>query len=268
MKHTFKVTILLLSLFFVAQIVGLTIVSKYVTYEHVIEDGKVTTERTWSELPYELERPEFEAKTSFIPILFIILLATGLVLLIAKFQALLLWKAWFFLSVLFCLIIGFGAFFQEWIALGVALVLTIIKVSRKSLLLHNFTELFIYGGLAAIFVPILNLLSISILLILISVYDFIAVHKTKHMIVLAKFQTKAKLFAGLLIPYAKNKTAVLGGGDIAFPLMFTAVLMSTFGLQALITTITATLGLGYLLWKSEHGKSGIRSPDIRNFGFG
>jgi len=39
--------------------------------------------------------------------------------------------------------------------------------------LNNFTEIFIYGAMGAIFVPILNLFSVSLLLIFISIYDFI-----------------------------------------------------------------------------------------------
>ena len=48
-----------------------------------------------------------------------------------------------------------------------------------------------------IFVPVVNVVSMIVILFLISVYDFIAVWKTKHMIRLAKFQAKMKLFAGL-----------------------------------------------------------------------
>jgi len=38
-------------------------------------------------------------------------------------------------------------------------------------------------------------------------------------------------------------------------------------LHALITTITATLGLGYLLWKSEHGKFYPAMPFIAGGSF-
>ena len=49
------------------------------------------------------------------------------------------------------------------------------------------------------------LFAVFVLLILISVYDFIAVFKIKHMITLAKFQTKSKVFAGLFVPYRREK---------------------------------------------------------------
>ena len=254
MKHTRNVTVLLLGLFFLAQLVGLAIVNNYVTYETVVKDGETVVEQNWEALPYAIERPEFEQDTSYLPLILIILFASVIVLIIAKLKAVMFWKAWFFLSILFCLVIAFGAFVGEVPALVLGTLFALLKVSRKSVVGHNFTELFIYGGLAAIFVPVFNVWSISVLLILISIYDFIAVHKTKHMITLAEFQSKAKLFAGLLIPYGKKKTAVLGGGDIAFPLMFTAVLYGLYGVNALLVTVTTTLSLGYLLWISEKNK--------------
>ena len=67
------------------------------------------------------------------------------------------------------------------------------------------------------------------------------------MIKMARFQAKSKVFAGLLIPYKKEKskkttkkvsqkgklkfkgikTAILGGGDIAFPLLFAGAVMKS-----------------------------------------
>ena len=104
-----------------------------------------------------------------------------------------------------------------------------MKVFRANVIIHNFTEVFIYGALATMFVPIFNVISMFILLLLISVYDYIAVRKTEHMIKLAKFQGENKTFAGLLIPYKKG-TAILGGGDIGFPLLFAAVVMKQHSL--------------------------------------
>ena len=47
----------------------------------------------------------------------------------------------------------------------------------------------------------LTLKQASILLVLISIYDMIAVWKSKHMITLAKFQLDTKSFAGLAMNY-------------------------------------------------------------------
>ena len=128
------------------------------------------------------------------------------------------------------MIISFNVFFGILFAIIFAFVLTLWRLFIPNPIIHNFTELFIYGAMATIFVPILNLWSIFILLILISFYDYIAVRKTKHMVKMAKSQTKAKLFAGLTVPYEKN-VAILGGGDIGFPLLFAAVVMINFNLN-------------------------------------
>ena len=77
-----------------------------------------------------------------------------------------------------------------------------MKIFKPNFWIQNLTELFIYGGLAAIFVPFFNIWSVSILLILIALYDAYAVWKSKHMITLAKSQMEAKVFSGLLIPYS------------------------------------------------------------------
>ncbi|MEK6903919.1 MAG: presenilin family intramembrane aspartyl protease [Nanoarchaeota archaeon] len=254
MKHTFKITFLLLSLFIAAQLIGLFIVQSYVDSRTVIVDGKTQVERSWKDLPYQIERPTFEEKTAFLPVLFFILVATVILLIFVKLRLFLLWKFWFFLSVWLCLIIAFGAFVSDVVAVALALFFALLKIFRQNVVVHNLTELFIYGGLAAIFVPVFNIFSISVLLVAIAIYDFIAVHKTKHMVAMAKFQSASKLFAGLFIPYGKQKTAVLGGGDIAFPLLFTAVLFHSYGFGALIVTGTTTLALAYLLWKSEQNK--------------
>jgi len=134
-----------------------------------------------------------------------------------------------------------------------SIVFAFFKVIKKNIIIHNIGELFIYGGLAAIFVPIFNIKSISIFLVIISVYDYIAVRKTGHMIKLVKFQTKLRLFAGVLIPYGKG-VAILGGGDIGLPLLFAGVVMKSYGFNALIISFFAALSLLYLFWVADKKK--------------
>lgn len=265
MKHALRITILLILLFLLTQIIGLKIISNYITVkevvkeEIVIEDGKevvkkiIVKEEVFDELPYGIERPDIKEKTSYLQIIFAMVVATVLALILLKFQAMRLWKLWFFLSVFFTLLIAFNAFVNQLFALMLALVFASFKTFKNNVIIHNFSELFIYGGLAVIFVPVINITSIMIILFLISIYDYIAVWKTKHMVRLAKFQARIKLFAGLLIPYG-NKSAILGGGDLGFPLLFSGVLFKTYGWNALIAVFTTTLALAYLLIKSEKSK--------------
>ena len=247
MKHDLSITLILVFLFLISHFVGLFIIKNY-----------LPTEKS---LPLGIQKPEFNEKTSYIPIFISIIIATGIALILIKFSAFRIWKLWYLLSIFITLLVAFGAFIPQIFAVIFAIVFALLKSFKSNFIIHNFTEIFIYGGLAAIFVPVLSLISIIILLILISIYDIIAVWKTKHMVSLAKFQFKSKLFAGLSIPYSPSgekvkvkskikseksleRQAILGGGDIAFPLMFSGVMLKNFGfLPALVTSLTAGIAL-------------------------
>ena len=268
MKHSLEVTLVLLGLFLAAQIIGLFILDQYREVE-VSETGEINI--TYTALPsiggVEIERPKIEPSKSVWLIAIAVAIGTVLLLFLIRMRQDILWKLWFFLAVLICLTIAFGAFMGSTMAFIIALLLSYIKVFRPGIITHNLTELFIYGGLAAIFVPILDKLSVFVLLVLISVYDMYAVWKSKHMIKLAKFQTKARIFSGMLVPYdlpkikpakkgkgkrvlkkVKIKTAILGGGDIGFPLLFAGVIMNEVGLlKSMVIPVFVTISLVMLL---------------------
>ncbi len=234
MKHNFKVVFIVLGLFLLAQFVGLYVANDYFDVE---------------DLPLGLERPEMNEDSSFLSIMVFILIATFLVFILLKFKLWKLWKAWFFIAVFYCLTLSFSVFFVLWLAVLVALGLAVWRVFLPNPYIHNFTELFIYGALAALFAPVLSLFSVVLLLVFISIYDYIAVFKTKHMVKMAKSQSEMKMFAGLMVPYGKN-VAILGGGDVGFPLLFAAVVMGKYGfswplLFIPISVSFALLGLFY-----------------------
>ncbi|MDD4878760.1 MAG: presenilin family intramembrane aspartyl protease [Candidatus Nanoarchaeia archaeon] len=278
MKHNITAISFLIAIFLLAQVVGLAVTAHYLEKP---------------ELPMKIERPsvpEQQQSYTFIPIFIFIIIATLLGLLLVKFSMMRLWKFWFLLSVWLCLSISFSAFIPEKIAIGIAVVLALLKVFRPNVIIHNFTEVFIYGALAAIFVPILNVTAVVVLLALISIYDYIAVRRTKHMVKLAKFQGKSKMFAGILLPYnikkeekkpeghiaygkkvnipkvsskkadsAKQGVAILGGGDIGFPLLFAGVVMKQFSLafsdyRIFIIPLFAAVSLAMLFLFADNKK--------------
>jgi len=240
MKHKIGVTFILVTLFLVAQFIGLAVVNNY--------NNKA--------LPLGIERPVVEENVSYLPLLIAIIIATGIALLLINLGAQKIWKIWFFVASLYLLTISFGAFLPEVTAGLIALILVLWRTFRLSIISHNIVELFVYAGIPAIFSPILGVTSAIVLILVIAVYDMIAVWKTKHMVKLAKFQTESKVFAGLLIPYNKGKkAAILGGGDIGFPMMFSGVMLLKFGwIPAIITTITTTIALTLLLILSKKNK--------------
>jgi presenilin-like A22 family membrane protease len=273
---------MLLAVFVAAQIVGLVTVLKYIDIPSTQDTG-VTT---FSGLPFNVERPQVEESTSYLYIIFAVIIGTLLLLLLIKWRKIGLWKLWFFLAVVATLTVALAAFIDGYTALVLAAILALWKIYRPNLYIHNLTEIMIYGGLAAIFIPIINIFSGIMLLILISIYDMYSVWRSRHMVRMAQFQAESKLFAGLYIPYQKPgeakafrrgekkaagegiaklaKTAVLGGGDIGFPLIFAGVVMKTLinghvpivsaFWQTMIVVLFSAIALFILLVKSEKDK--------------
>lgn len=262
-------------MFLAAQFLGITIV-----YNNIDTEKSSAEQTTFKEISF-IERPPIQEGYSYIPIIIAILIGTVFLLFLIKHNLTWIWKVWFLIAVTMALTVAFGAFIPYSIALFLALIFALWKIFQPNLWVQNITELFIYGGIAAIFVPIFNVLSVVILMILIAIYDAYAVWKSKHMITLAKSQSKANVFAGLLIPYnfkndkakishkicksnvetnikqkqklklkqkAKGRVAMLGGGDIAFPIIFAGVILKEFGLwQSLIIPFFTLAGLITLL---------------------
>jgi len=273
MKHTVNITVFLLAMFFVTQFIGIYVVDFYQS------DDK--------ELPYGMKAPEVEQETdfytSFLPsIIIAFIIAISILFILIKFDAEMVLKVWFFLVVTIALGITLNAIIPEFtnssiFILIIALPLSFIKIFKRDFVVHNATELFIYPGIAAVFVPLLNMWTIIILLILISGYDMWAVWHSGIMQKMAKYQiNKLKVFSGFFIPYMSDKTrakikkmkksdvkkkkikvnlAILGGGDIIFPIIAAGVALKTWGFgAALLIILGATLGLSYLFFMAKKKK--------------
>jgi len=267
MKHPLFTTFVLLFIFLCTQIVGLSITSQYIQDESL----------------YIIEPPTMEQQNlSFIPIIAAILIGTVLILILAYYKLYWLWTIWFGLSIFIAMLFALYPLYNKLFTpvadvhlllfVAFAALVAILKVLWKNPLYQTATELFIYGGIIALFFPLVNVFSAVVLLILISIYDMYAVWKSKHMITLANFQTDAKTFAGISLAAPAKKqsgksvkgngssgsyTAILGGGDIAFPLLFSTALLKlpqvTFN-HVMITTVGAAAGLLFLFLISKPGR--------------
>lgn len=275
MKHNPKITAILLIMFVLTQFIGIYVVNHYLA-----ED---------KDLPYGLETPKPEKKSefyiifSYIIVAFII--AISLLFFLTKFKVEIILKIWFFIVVIIALGIAFNSILGKFeflpyvslIALAIAIPLATLKIFGRNLLVHNFTELLIYPGIAAIFVPILNVITIIIFLILISIYDIWAVWHSGIMQKMAKYQIdKLKVFSGFFIPYVSKRVrakikkmkkselkkkkirvsvAILGGGDVVFPIIAAGVMLKTLGfLSAVFVIAGAALGLAYLFFFAKKKK--------------
>ena len=276
MKHNIKITLILLIMFLVTQFIGLYVVNHYSNPENP--------------LPYGMETPEIQDNSDFYTSLFpsiiiAFIIAVVLLILFTRFKLDFIMRLWFFVVVLIALGIFLSSILPQekyisLFALLFALPFALIKVYRRNILIHNLTELVIYPGIAAVFVPLLNLWTVTILLILISFYDMWAVWHSGIMQKMAKYQiTQLKIFSGFFIPYISKKQraelvkikkenpkkletikvkaniAILGGGDVIFPIITAGVMLQTFGfLAALFVIIGALLGLSYLFFLEEKKK--------------
>lgn len=285
MKYPKKIAFFILALFFIAQLIGLFVINAYSPEMKQVVDneGNLVNVTTYN-LPYGMDPPsDTNPQTSLISIIFAFLVAIVIMLLFMKFKAEIFLRGWFFIVVVLALGIAINSFllglqYSSYIALALAFPLAFFKIFKRNLIVHNATELLIYPGIAAIFVPLLNLWSIVVLLILISIYDIYAVWHAGFMQKMAQYQIeKLRLFSGFFVPYIdkKKKTeikkslssrkksnrsvkipiALLGGGDVVFPLILAGVVLRFMGLtQAILISVGATIALGFLLYYSQKGK--------------
>lgn len=315
MKHNIKITIILLSMFLITQFIGLAVFNADVFHVEQEVNGTIqkvsNPQLYWIQPPEIQEDNDFFGMFPSLVLAFII--AIVLLFLLSKFELKFILKGWFFIIICIALFLAIYAFEKlipinissTWAIIIPALIvipLAFIKVYRQNFLVHNITELFIYPGISIVFVPILNFWTIIILLVLISIYDIWAVWHSGIMQKMAKYQiNKLNIFAGFFVPYLSKKIkdkikklkamakkskkknskkikvniAMLGGGDIVFPIITSGVILNMaknnkfpgflsnlarplFGIPGLTTalfvTFGATLGLTYLFFFSEKKK--------------
>src|SRR3990167_4524479 len=175
MKHNVKITLILLLMFVVAQFIGLYVVDYYSPVK-VVEGNVVNV--TAPDLPFGLETPELKEKKdfnyAFVSILLAFVISISLLLFLTRLNAEFFLRLWFFLVIVIALVISFNVFisktgflpnnleFISWnfpiswaVALAISFPLAYIKIYKRDFFVHNMTELIIYPGIAAVFVPIL-----------------------------------------------------------------------------------------------------------------
>ncbi len=291
MKHNTKITTIILLMFFITQLIGLFIINFYdnnqnkIPYDmqpsNEIQSQSITQGITYIILMFTFTIIIFIALTKIkaeiiLRLWFFLVVALGLGITLT--------------AILYNLNINNST---SLIALSIAAVLSFFKIYKKNLIVHNLTELLIYPGVATIFVFFLfmlfktqTILGIIILLLIISLYDIWAVWHSEFMQKMANYQiNNLKFFTGFFIPYADKKTkqkiktlkqkytteeelqknfkksklkinlAILGGGDIIFPLITAGIFLKTYSvIPALIITVFSTLALLFLFILARKGK--------------
>ena len=96
---------------------------------------------------------------------------------------------------------------------------------RRSILMKNIASLIAVAGAGSLIGVSLGVLPAALFLAMLSIYDYIAVFKTKHMVKMAKAISEENVAFTFSIP-AKKKVYQLGTGDLVMPLVFVTAVMA------------------------------------------
>lgn len=204
------------------------------------------------------------------------LLTTLLFLLIIRFLKFKKGKRIIF-KIIFVLAVFWGGliFLEVWLPNLVSLIILFILILwwLKNPLVLNQNILMILGmvGVGSILGLAFQPLIVVAFLIIFSIYDFIAVYKTKHMIKIAEEMIENRVILGLVIPsrifdFQENLEKIkpggdfliLGGGDIVFPLILCVSLVPSGILNTLVVAIFVLIGLFFSFYIFINQK--IRRP--------
>lgn len=231
MKYKPKILFSVVVFYFLAQLFGIYIISNYLVQE----------------LPYGLEPPQITTQESPLYLITSIIIVTGLFLLLYKIKFGRAIKVWFAFALIICISISLSAFIASTIAIIVSAVMIGIKFKEKDVYVHNLTEVLAYAGISTLLLPLFNIFAVVLFLMIVAVYDFVAVYVTKHMIKLVKVQKSIGIFTGVTIIEDKE-AAMIGGGDFVLPLLFSGVVFRDFGfMPSIFVIVGASLSLLFLL---------------------
>jgi presenilin-like A22 family membrane protease len=136
-----------------------------------------------------------------------------------------------------------------------ALALTSWKVLRPTIVSQNVAAIFSGSGVGALLGMSLGIVPCIIFMMILSVYDFVSVFITKHMVTMAKAVTERPMAFTIAAPHkfskakfvptkgAKKKVHVfqLGLGDIIIPMMFSVAALNMFGIISSLFIIAGSL---------------------------
>jgi len=205
------------------------------------------------------EIKELVAKQSYSLWQFLIAFFVGtvVVLLVIKYaKSRIIFSSFFYVLLFLGCLAFFDVFALGYLGLGLALIIVLLRRFMPSVLTHNIAIILAISGISSYiglsFLPG----QIIIMLVILSVYDFIAVFKTKHMVLMFKkmMENGANLsiivpnkLVGLLAGIDKAKPGedfmFLGTGDLAFPIIFAVSVLRDGFLSSALVIVGALLGV-------------------------
>ena len=247
---------LLVVIFLTVQTVGLVAANQYILY---LEEG---TAQPVFENPQDI--------SNAIYIFVYILALTLIILVVIKYKKRLLvafegFAVFFASAVLFELLIPYSFFDIISVGMIIAAVLTYYKLRYPTYLSQNIALICALSGAGAVIGVSFGLLPIIIFMLMLSIYDFLSVFWTKHMVQMAKAITEKPMAFTAALPCKTKKiehTFQLGGGDLAIPLMFSASVLRFYGLTPAIFAVTGALIALLLLFGTVLKKPGHALPAL------
>jgi presenilin-like A22 family membrane protease len=219
---------------------------------------------------------------SFWTFIFGFIFATIFIILILRFlkskkEKRIILKFLFLFAIFFGGLVSLEAWFPEPFSLIFLFLLIFWWVKKSSVLNQDILMILGIAGAGSILGLSLKPKFIILLLIIFSIYDFIAVYKTKHMVKMAKEMIEERAILAFIIPLnisgfrenlekvqfptedGERKFLILGGGDIAFPLIFLVSLLKFGIFKSFIVLIFSLLGLfaDFLFFISQKERKAI-----------
>jgi len=180
-----------------------------------------------------------------------ILVMTGFILIVLKLKKerklLIIMET---LAVFSTAILVLSAFIKNNDAVVILLAILLIvmrNIDRENIAVRNISGIIAIAGAGALLGISIGIMPILLFIIILAVYDIIAVYKTKHMVEIGQAVTKQNFAFTIAMPTKKHKFE-LGNGDLVIPLMVASSIMATGtfvnnNLVAALALIASFIGL-------------------------
>lgn len=249
-----KTVVTIVSIFLLTNLIGLYVALSFL---EAIESG-------------ELEQPEtkFSSFEDTFVLFGYILVGTAVIFISTRFwkpslkviEAFLIFiSSWLTFDFLIPIYFGFFS-----VGLILAIALTAWKMLRPSITSQNIAAIFTGSGAGAVIGISFQVTPALIFLLVLCIYDFIAVFITKHMVSLAKIITQRPTVFTIASPHKfkkakrtplsgkrKRKTHVfqLGLGDVVMPMMFSISLLTRFSIvNSLFSMAGSAIALAIMIY--------------------
>lgn len=230
--------------------------SEFVLYALTIFFALLVSERLKLFAPFQIQQPTISLGQFFL----FFFLVTGVFLFsIRLFKVGAVWQFLFALALFSGAQVVFSLAMPDFWSIVFAIIFVTIRFVSPTVFWQNLTVAISIAGISSVFGLSLNPFSVVVILLVLSVYDYIAVYKTKHMVAMAQTMLNYHAILAFIIPEKftgwwddldKAKPGqgymVLGGGDVALPLIMIvsssllslrhAVLVAFFVLLGLFVT--------------------------------